>query len=145
MNQDQHDTARREAIARNLYKKVAELHRKSYEDRCERLARLHTSRYHGDQEVVDSDNTARATERSLRVPREGPGPFRLMLDAAPFGEAVLFVEHWKWTNPAATLTEEFRRKCLAEADTLVPLESTFPKNEFMMRVSENFDYWKQEA
>lgn len=144
MSWNQWDTARREAFARKAFKEVAELQRKSYEDRCERAAMLHAPTHPGDQEMFDQINAARAAGRFSYWARGGPGPFMLMPGNGPFEEAVYFFEHWKRLNPAATPTEESHQKCLAEADTLVPPQASFSKDEFMMRVSENFDLWKQE-
>jgi hypothetical protein len=150
MSWNQWDTARREAFAREVFKRVAELHRRAYEDRWERFARLNDPTDPGvrgmfDQQMFDHIIAAREAGRFSYWARGGPGPFMLMPGNEPFEEAVHFFEYWKRTNPAATPTEESRQRCLAEADTLVPPEDSFSKDEFMMRVSENFDYWKQEA
>ncbi len=98
-----------------------------------------------DQQIFDDILAAREAGRFCYWARGGPGPFMLDPRNEPFEEAVHFLEYWKRTNPTATPTEESRHRCLTEADTLEPPVDSFSKDEFIWRVSENFDYWVQEV
>ncbi len=95
MSWNQWDTARREAFARKVFRKLAELQRKGYEARCERFARLNDPTDPGprgmfDQQMFDDILAAREAGRFCYWARGGPGPFMLMPEMSRLRKQSIF-------------------------------------------------------
>jgi len=73
----------------------------------------------------------------------GPPEYRLSFHTCISTEAFKFFEQWKLMNCSALPSDEFHLQCLMDADNAVPLVSYYPRDEFVVRESENFDTWKQ--
>lgn len=151
MDGDHQGDARRVAFARKVFQRVAELERQEFEYRRARFAEINAYMLPHDKETYDAINAARAAGRFSHYPStshltysgDGSGlSFRLCLNSLPFGEAVRFFEYWKNLNPTATPTDEFKLKCLADADGVVPQEGNYARDEFLEKVMENFELWK---
>jgi hypothetical protein len=72
----------------------------------------------------------------------GPLEYRLSFHACIFVEASQFFQQWKFANRMTPPSDESHLQCLVDADNAVPLVSHYPRDEFIIRVSENFDIWK---
>jgi len=72
----------------------------------------------------------------------GSSAFCLNFSRDPLKEAESFFLQWRVANPHAVPSDRFHLKCLADAMDAVSLSQCYPKDEFTVRVSENFDSWK---
>ena len=73
---------------------------------------------------------------------DGSSAFCLNFSEVPLKEAESFFLQWKIANPHAVPSDRYHLKCLADAMDAVALGYCYPKDEFIVRVSENFDSWK---
>ena len=145
---------RQRAFARQVFWKVAELEQQLYEERYARFSELE-ARIHllsrQTEEMINAARSAGGFARYLSFPRTGypsdecPGAFRLQPTTrlSPFMNAKRFLESWRRVNPTVMPTAEAHLKCLADAEALTTPSPDFPKSEFVLMVSENFEMWKQ--
>jgi len=70
-------------------------------------------------------------------------PFRVNCCEVPLKEAESFFLQWKIANPYAVPSDRYHLRCLADAVDAVSSDHYYPRDEFVVRVSENFDAWKE--
>lgn len=153
MSQNQRNESLGDGPARKLFWKVIELEQQMYDERRARFAELEERMRALDKLTSDMLDAARASgrlSRYLSTPQFGypanghPGTFRLLPtdQLSLFQSAVRFFEHWKRANPTATPSPDSHLRCIAHAELLMTPTPDFPKCEFVMMVSENFELWR---
>jgi hypothetical protein len=134
------EKVRQEAFTRMLHRRIAALQsrvNKAYNQEPQSSDSRSESCLEGAERLLER-NSHRAPVR-LEI---GPPEYRLSFHACIFTEAFLFFRQWKLTRWATLPTDEAHLQCLIDADNAVPLVSYYPRDEFVIRVSENFDIWK---
>ena len=144
MAQQQHADVRRQAFARILNRAIAvleqEIHKEPPPDFPEGSL-LATLRIRSDSSLTNAVLAAERLSASRR-------PVTRVYNVNPYKnlqtEAAWFFEQWKLANTSAIPSPRFHIRCLADAMEAVRSYPDYPRDEFVVRVSENFESWKQE-